>query len=77
MLLKREKFSSSDGIPDLAGAIVAARDKLVTSLVERAIGERQQVGPQDFEQLETLLLIFFELFDQFWGGVTGKEAYCI
>ena len=51
-------------IPDLARAIVAASDELVTAFVKRAICQRKKMGSQHFEQTEALLLILLLLLDQ-------------
>lgn len=41
VLFKTQQFAATLGIPDLASPIVAARDKLISRLVECAIRQRQ------------------------------------
>ncbi len=51
------------GVPQLAGAVVAARDELVSVLIEAAVGEGQHVSFQFLHQHELLLSFFFDLLD--------------
>ena len=57
-------------VPDLACAIVAASDESAAALVESTVGQRKQMGPQDFEQSKALLLVLLlllnELLDKFF-----------
>jgi hypothetical protein len=55
MSLKGMNQITSIGVPQFAGAIVAARDKLIPVLVEAAIGEGQDV-PLEFLHQQKLLL---------------------
>lgn len=50
-------------VPDLAGPIVAARDKLIAVFVEGTVGEWQHVGLEGLEQLEVLGLLLLQLHD--------------
>mmetsp|Transcript_35406 Transcript_35406/g.34450 ORF Transcript_35406/g.34450 Transcript_35406/m.34450 type:complete len:221 (-) Transcript_35406:19-681(-) len=59
-----EDFSAADGVPDLAGSIVAAGDESVSALVEGAVGEGEEVGPEDLEEAELLFLVLHLLFYQ-------------
>ena len=69
MLVERKQLLARVSVPHLAGAVVAARDELAAALVEGAVGERKQVGSQDFEEPEALhlvlLLLLDELFNEF------------
>jgi hypothetical protein len=56
---------SSIGIPDLAGSIIAACDKLVSVFIEAAVGERQHMAFQFLDQYELLLSLLFDLLGQF------------
>jgi hypothetical protein len=44
------------GVPDFAGAVVGAGDELVAALVEGAVRERQNVRPQNLEQVKVVVL---------------------
>lgn len=57
--LEREQLISRYGVPDLAGAVVAACDEFVAGLVEGAVRQRQDVCSQDLEQEEVAGLIAF------------------
>ena len=64
VVVEREQLLSRVRVPDLARAIVATSDELVTAFVKRAICQRQQMGSQHFEQTEALLLVLLLLLDQ-------------
>lgn len=49
----------------LAIAVVAASDELVTTLVERAVCQWQDVGTQNLEQEEMPLVVRLQLLHQF------------
>jgi hypothetical protein len=61
--LQREQLITSDGVPDLARAIITARDKFVARLVEGAVRERQDMRAQNLEQEEVRSLVALQLFD--------------
>lgn len=63
MSLQSEQLVSSDGVPDLAGAVVTARDELVARLVEGAIGEGEDMCTEDLEQKEVGCFVAFQLFN--------------
>ena len=64
VVVEREQLLPRVRIPDLARAIVAPSDELVTAFVKRAICQRQKMGSQHFEKTEALLLILLLLLDQ-------------
>lgn len=64
MLVEGEKLLPGVGVPDLARAVVAARDEFVPRLVERAICEGQQVRAQHLKETEALLLVLLLLLNQ-------------
>lgn len=70
VFVQAEDFLARVGVPNLAGSVVAARDKSVSILVKRTIGQGEQVRPQYFKEGEFLLLILHlllnQLFDQFF-----------
>merc|ERR1719223_472304 len=43
-----QQFVACGCVPNFAGSVVAASDKLVTRLVEGTVGKRQDVSTQDF-----------------------------
>jgi len=45
-------------------------DALVARLVERAVGERQDVRAQDLEQVKVVALVHLELLDQLYSHST-------
>lgn len=66
ILMPLERMDEVTGvcIPQLAGPIVAASDKLVSVLIEAAIGEWQHVTLQFLYQHELLLTFLFDLLHQ-------------
>jgi hypothetical protein len=66
VLVEGEKFLARDGVPDFAGAIVAASDEFVSTLVKCAISERKQMCSEHFEKCKFLLLIFKLLLNQLY-----------
>ena len=66
MALQCKQLVACDRVPHLAGPIVAARDKLVTRFIERAVCEWKDVSPQDFEEKEITVLIALQFLDQFY-----------
>ena len=52
------------GVPELAGSVVAASDKLVAVLIEAAVSERQDVPLQFLDELELLLSLFLYFLDE-------------
>ena len=67
VLVERKQFLARVGVPHLARAVIAARDELAAALVEGAVGERKQVGSQDFEEPEALHLVLLLLFDELFN----------
>jgi hypothetical protein len=65
MFVEGEQFLAGVCVPDLARAIVGARNELVSALVEGTVGKGQQMGAKHLEQSELLLLVFQLLFNQF------------
>ena len=55
-------------IPYFTCAIIATRNELASILVECTVGQRKQMGPENLEEAEALLLVlklfFNQLFDQ-------------
>lgn len=51
--LERQQLLPSVGVPNFAGAIVGASDETIARLVKGAIGERQNVCPQDLRRQYT------------------------
>jgi hypothetical protein len=70
--VEAEQLLARVGVPDLAGAVIAARDKAVTVLVECAVSEGQQVSAQHFKERELLLLVLQLLLNQLYGTQTDK-----
>lgn len=66
VLVEGKKLLTRDGVPDFAGAIVAASDEFVSTLVKCAISERKQMCSEHFEKCKLLLLIFKLLLNQFY-----------
>ena len=64
VLVQGKKLLTRICVPYFARAIVAARDELASIFVERAVGQREQMGAEDLEEAEALLLILELLFDQ-------------
>ena len=64
VLVQGKKLLTRICVPYFARAIVAARDELASIFVERAVGQREQMGAEDLEEAEALLLILKLLFDQ-------------
>ena len=64
VLVQGKKLLTRIRVPYFASAIVAARDELASIFVERAVGQREQMGAEDLEEAEALLLILKLLFDQ-------------
>ena len=76
VLVEGKQFLARVRVPDLARAVVAARDELAAALVEGAVRERQKVRSKDLEKSELLHLVFLlfldELFDEFFElGLAG------
>ncbi len=63
MSLESQQLVAGDGVPDLAGAVVAAGDELVAGLVEGAVGERQDVRPENLEEKEVTRLVALQLLN--------------
>lgn len=59
MSLEGQQLVARDGVPDLARAVVAARDEFVTRLVERTVCEGQNVRAKNLEQKEIARFIAF------------------
>lgn len=66
MLIEGEQLLAGDGVPDLAGTVIAASDEFVSTLVKCAICQGQQMSSKDFEQCKLLLLVFKLLFNQLY-----------
>jgi hypothetical protein len=64
MVFQRQQLFTRDGVPDFASSIVRTCDELIARLVEGTVGEREEMSPQYFKQLELLFLILHLLFDQ-------------
>lgn len=62
--LERVQFVSGDCVPDLARAIVTTRNKLISRLVECAVGQGEDVRPEDLEQEEVTRLVALQLLDK-------------
>ena len=65
MSLKRVDKVATCGIPEFAGSIIAASDKLIPIFVEAAVGEGQHMPLKFLHQLKLLLSFFFDLLHQF------------
>ena len=63
VLVQGKKLLTRIRVPYFARAIVAARDELAAVFVKRAVGQREQMGAEDLEEAEALLLVFELLFD--------------
>ena len=57
VLIQRQKLLTRIRVPHFARAIVAARDEFASIFVERAVSQREQMGAENLEEAETLLLI--------------------
>lgn len=77
MLVEGEKFLARDSVPDFAGAIVAASDEFVSTLVKCAISKWKQMCSEHFEKCKFLLLIFKLLFNQLYTqlNVSNQITY--
>ena len=64
VLVQGKKLLTRIRVPYFASAIVAARDELTSVLVECTVGQWEQVGAENLEEAEALLLILELLLDQ-------------
>ena len=64
MLLKGQKFLAGDRVPDLARAVVAARDELITRFIKSAICQWKEMSAKNLETLEFLILVLHLLLNQ-------------
>ena len=62
--LEGEQLLTRDSVPHLAGAIVAASDKLAAVLVESAVGKGELMGLQRFEKAEALVHVLALLLNK-------------
>ena len=69
VLIEREKLLARDGVPDFAGAIIAASNEFVSTLVKCAISQRKQMCSEHFEKCKLLLLIFKLLLNQLYTQI--------
>ena len=74
VLVERKQLLARVGVPDLARAVVAAGDEAVARLVEGAVGQRQDVSSQDFEEVEVLALVRLDLLDEFVDQLAQLRA---
>ena len=65
VFVKTQEFFTSVGVPHLASSVVRSSNKFISTLVEGAVGKREQMGAQYFEKSELLLLIFKLLVNEF------------
>ena len=77
MLVEREELLARVGVPDLAGAVVAARDEPRAALVEGAVGQREQVCSQHLEEAEALHLILLLLLDKLLDELLELRLACL
>ena len=70
--LQRVQLLARRGAPHLAGPVIRPRNKHRTTFVEGAVGEWQDVGPQDPEQneLPSVLLLLFLFLHKFQNKST-------
>ncbi len=61
----REDLLARFGVPEFGRSVVAARDKHVAALVERAVRQRLLVGLQLLEDCEVLVLVRDDFVLQF------------
>lgn len=66
MSFKRVNQRTCTGVPNFAGSIVASSDKLISVFVETAVGQRQYMTLQFFDQHKFLFSLFLDLFHQFF-----------
>lgn len=62
--LETEQLFARDCIPNFSSSIVASCNKLVSVFIKSAVCKRKYVGFQDFEAVELLFFVAFELFNQ-------------
>ena len=62
--LERVYQRASAGVPNFAGAVVAARDEFIAVLVEAAVRQRQHVSFKFLDQDEFLLPLLLDLLDE-------------
>ena len=77
VLVQREKLLARIRVPHLAGAIVATRDELASVLVECAVGQGEQMGAENLEEAEALLLVLELLFDQLLDKLLELGLSCL
>ena len=77
VLVQGEKFLARIRVPHLAGAIVATRDELTSVFVECAVGQGEQMGAQNLEEAEALLLVLELLFDQLFDKLFELGLACL
>lgn len=64
MAFQSKQLVARNSVPNLASSIIASSDKLVPRLVESAIRQRKNVGPQDLEQEEVAGVVSFQLLNE-------------
>jgi hypothetical protein len=62
--LQCQQLVTCDSVPDLACAIITTCYELISSLIECAVGEGQDVRAQDLEQEEVAAALHLLLLDQ-------------
>lgn len=64
LTLESQQLFTRCCVPDFARPVVAPRDESVPALVECTVGEGQNVGTEDLEQVELLVLVCLLLLHQ-------------
>ena len=64
VLVQGKELLTRIRVPYFARAIVATRDELASIFVERTVGQWEQMGAEDLEEAEALLLILELLLNQ-------------
>mmetsp|Transcript_115380 Transcript_115380/g.322524 ORF Transcript_115380/g.322524 Transcript_115380/m.322524 type:complete len:204 (+) Transcript_115380:154-765(+) len=59
-----QQLLAAQRVPDAACPVIGPGDELGPGLVERAIRQRQDVGPQDLEQVKPLVVLVLDLVHQ-------------
>ena len=66
MALQRQQLVSRHCIPHFACSIIASSYEFISRFVESAVGEGQNVRPENLKQEEVTGVVILQLLDQFY-----------